>query len=110
MNTTENLDLLRKSFRFSLDVIDFHDKLVEQHKGPIAERVLKSTLSGICSLQKALESEFHGEVKAHLNQAIIHLKNVIYWMEQCDKSGYLFKKKVLSDARSIYKYCVETAA
>jgi hypothetical protein len=110
MQSIENIPVLRKSFRFTLDVMDFYDELVDQKKAPIAKRIMFSTLNGICCLQKALESEKQSDKRENIAIAIQNLKNVIYWMEQCEKSGYLFKEKLLRKAHEIFSYCVSFAA
>lgn len=110
MQNTENIPVLRKTFRFTLDVMDFYDELVDQKKAPIAKRIMLSTLNGICCLQKALETEKQSERRDNMTMAIANFKNVIYWMEQCERSGYLFKEKLLRKAHEIFSYCVSFAA
>ncbi len=106
MNSTENLAFLKKCFRFTIDVMDFYDELVDQKKAPIAKRILFSTLNGICSLQKAFESSKPGEKSENLKNAVLNFKNVIYWLEQCEKSRYLFNEKLLKKAHDVYSKCL----
>jgi hypothetical protein len=109
MIDSESINVLRRSFRFSLDIMDFYDELVDQKKAPIAKRILYSSLHGLCWLQRSIEAEKPQESKEYLANAIINFKNVIYWLEQCEKSGYLFKEKLLRKAIEIYSYCTSKA-
>lgn len=107
MKDTDRIVLLKKIFKFTLDIIDFHDELINQNKGPIAKRILTSTLSAICCLQKIFECEKLSELQSNKKIAITNFKNVIYWLEQCEKSGYLFNEDLLLQAHELYAVCTE---
>lgn len=107
MKDLDRITLLKKLFKFTLDIMNFHDELIEQQKAPIAKRILNSTLSGICSMQKIFECEKISDLHNSKKNAIINFKNVIYWLEQCEKSGYLFNESLLSQAHEFYKFCAE---
>lgn len=106
MDISNNLLVLRQSFQFSLEIMDFYDELVVEKKAPIAKRILFSTLKGICSLHKALDAEKPHEISENMLKAIANFKNVCYWLEQCEKSGYLFKEELLSQAHQLHSYCL----
>jgi hypothetical protein len=105
MQSPDNLLTIRKLFRFSLNIMDFHDELCDQKKAPIAKRVLLSTLHGVCAFQKFMVAEKMMEKKENITQASAHFKNVIYWLEQCEKSGYLFNEKLIVDAHELFEFC-----
>ena len=107
MKDTDRIILLKKLFKFTLEIMDFHDQLIEQQKAPIAKRILNSTLSAISSMQKIFESEKISELQANKKNAVTNFKNVIYWLEQCERSGYLFKKSLLSRAHEFFAFCAE---
>jgi hypothetical protein len=106
MDISDNLMVLRQSFRFSLDVMDFYDELVVEKKAPIAKRILFSTLQGICCLHRSLDSEKPQEIRDNMVKAITNFKNVLYWLEQCERSGYLFREELLLQANELYAYCI----
>lgn len=105
MQNPDNLLTIRKLFRFSLNIMDFHDELCDQKKAPIAKRVLLSTLQGVCAFQKFQAAEKTLERKENITQASAHFKNVIYWLEQCEKSGYLFDEMLIVEAHELFEYC-----
>lgn len=85
--------------------MEFHDELCDQKKAPIAKRVLFSTLYGVCEFQKYLFAEKRQEKRENLAQALSNFKNVIYWLEQCEKSGYLYNKNLIDDAHYFFELC-----
>ena len=105
MQSYENVLMLRTSFKFAIDVMDFHDELIDQKKAPIAKRILKSTLAGLCEMQKAMIADRSSTYREATLAAVINFKNVVYWMQQCEKSGYLFNEILMKKAVEILNYC-----
>jgi len=105
MKETDRIIIMKKISHFTLDIIDFHDELIEQKKAPIAKRILTSSFRAICSLQNLFESEKISEIQNNKKNAISNFKNAIYWLEQCERSGYLFKEDLLLTAHELYSYC-----
>jgi hypothetical protein len=105
MENFENIKLLKSSFAFASDTIDFCEELVTKNKKPIAEKILKTTLSSICSLQNAFQAEMKSSYKSNMFDAYNHLKNAIYWLEQCNKSGYLFREDLFVFANDLLEFC-----
>lgn len=101
----DKIPILKKSYRFALDCIYFHDELVDQKKVAIAKRILTSALEGICNLQNSFSTSRRHEFYEFRSKAIINFKNVVYWLSQCEKSGYLFNEELLRDAVELYDYC-----
>lgn len=101
----DNLSILKKSFRFALDSIYFHDELVDQKKGAIAKRILSSALEGICYLQNSFKAEKKNDFLDFRSKAVVNFRNVVYWLSQCEKSGYLFNEELLKDAVELLDYC-----
>jgi len=105
MFNTSTIEIIKKSCVFTLEIIDFYDELTLTGKKPIAIRVLSSTLYGITSLQKALHATKNREFNESKTQAVRHFKNVAYWIEQCEKSGYWFDEILLRNALEILEFC-----
>ncbi|HNQ66933.1 MAG TPA: hypothetical protein PKN32_01030 [Bacteroidales bacterium] len=107
MKDEDRIILLKKIFKFTLEIIDFHDELIKQNKAPIAKRILTSTFSAISSMQKIFECDKISELQANKKNSVTNFKNVIYWLEQCEKSGYLFNENLLLEAHELYAVCTE---
>jgi hypothetical protein len=97
--------MLKKSCTFTLEVIELYNELLLNGKKPIAERILSSAINGITNLHKILQETKGRAFKEATSKAIVNFKNVIYWIEQCVKSGYWFDEKLLKDAFEILEFC-----
>jgi len=99
-----NIQILRFAYHFALESIDFCEKLAELKKKPIAERVLKSTLSSIGNLQHAFEADRSSKRLNYYNESKRNLKNAIYWLEQCQNSGYIYSEQLFNNANKILEF------
>ncbi len=99
------ISVLKKSCIFTLEVIDLYNELLLNGKKPIAIRVLNSAINGSCALQNVIQATKKREFKTAIEKAVVNFKNVIYWIEQCVKSGYWFDEKLLKNAMEILEYC-----
>ena len=86
--------------------MEFHDELCFQNKAPIAKRILFSTLHVVCDFQRYLFAEKIQDKKDSLSLTITNFKNVIYWLEQCEKSGYLFNEDLIKEAHELFEICL----
>jgi|AntAceMinimDraft_14_1070370.scaffolds.fasta_scaffold17791_2 hypothetical protein len=100
-----NINILKKSCVFTLEVIDLYNELILNGKKPIAVRVLSSTINGTCAVQKIVQTENVRELRAQTKIAVTNFKNVIYWINQCEKSGYWFDEQLLRTAIDILQFC-----
>ena len=105
MIDANNISVLKKSCVFTLEVIELYNELLLNGKKPIAERMFISAISGSCSLQKSMQTSKKRECKEAREKAVIHFKNVIYWIEQCMKSGYWFDENLIGTAIEILEFC-----
>ncbi len=105
MFNNTNISIIRKSCIFILEIIDFHNELILNGKKPIAVKILNSTLVGTTSLQRALNATTSREFVESKKLSVKHLKNVIYWIEQCEKSGYYFDENLLKTCMEILDFC-----
>ena len=105
MIDNHKISVLKKSCVFTLEVIDLYNELLLNGKKPIAERVLTSAINGSCSLQKVIQANKKRELKEAKEKAILNFKNVIYWIEQCVKSGYWFDEELIKSAIEILEFC-----
>jgi hypothetical protein len=105
MFTNSDISIIKKSCIFTLEVIDLYNELVLTGKKPIAIRILSSTIDGTAALQKVLHSKTRREFIDSNKQAIINFKNVVYWIQQCEKSGYWFDENILRSAVEILEFC-----
>lgn len=101
MRKDVNIRILKLAYQFALESMDFCEKLAELNKKPIAERVLKSTLSSIGNLQHAFEAERHSHRLKYYRESKRNLKNAIYWLEQCQNSGYIYSEQLFNNANEI---------
>lgn len=107
MSEDVNIQILKLAYHFALESMEFCEKLTVLNKKPIAERVLKSTLSSIGSLQHAIEAERHSNKLKYYSESKRSLENAIYWLEQCQNSGYIFSEKLFNNANKILKFISE---
>jgi len=105
MRDNYKIVMLKKSCNFNLEVIELYNELLLNGKKPIADRILSSAISGSGNLQRLLHISKGRELKKATEEAIVNFKNVIYWIEQCVKSGYWFDEKLLKDAFEILDFC-----
>ncbi len=103
METNIDIKTARKLFKFCLDILNFYEYMLNQNKKPIAIRVLTSTMAVACSYQKKSSADKRKEIIENEQNIIINLKNVIYWLEQCEKSGYWLDKKLKKNAIELQK-------
>lgn len=105
MFNDNNISIIRKSCIFILEIIDFHNVLILNGKRPIAVRILSSTLNGNTCFHNALQSTRNREFVESKKLAVKHYENVIYWIEQCEKSGYYFDENLLKTGIEILEFC-----
>lgn len=105
MINQSNIAIIKKSCVFTLEVLELYNELLLNGKKPIAERILSSTVRGTCALQKMLETDKRRECKEASQKAVKNLKNVVYWIGQCEKSGYWFDEQLLKNAIEILDLC-----
>ncbi|HOE39690.1 MAG TPA: hypothetical protein PLG05_00285 [Bacteroidales bacterium] len=105
MENKENLQTVKRLFKFSIQMIDLYEYLIEQNKKPIAVRLLGSTLNATSAYQNRIISDNRKEEKEYEQKANNNLKNIIYWLEQCQKSGYLQEAELLDEAYNLQKLC-----
>ncbi|PLX07484.1 MAG: hypothetical protein C0596_11165 [Marinilabiliales bacterium] len=86
-------------------MLNLYNELILNGKKPIAVRILGSTLRGSCALQQMLQTDKRREYKESAAKAVKNLKNVVYWIEQCEKSGYYFNEQLLQNAHEILELC-----
>ncbi|MDY0140588.1 MAG: hypothetical protein RBR97_01685 [Bacteroidales bacterium] len=105
MFNNSDTSIIRKSCILILEIIDFHNELILNGKKPIAVRILNSTLVGTTSLHKTLYATTTREFTENRKLAVKHLKNAIYWIQQCEKSGYYFDENILRISMEILVFC-----
>jgi len=105
METKENLQIVKKLFEFSIQMINLYEYLIEQNKKPIAVRLLSSTLNATCAYQNRIVADNKKDEKEYEQKTNNNLKNIIYWLEQCHKSGYLHDEELLAEAYKLQQLC-----
>ena len=104
MEDLNKLRILKLSFAFAIDTMEFCEKLVELNKKPISERILHSTLGAICALQKALYADKRKDKHDLFIESTKKMKNSIYWLDQCQKSGYIYNEKLFRNANELLAF------
>jgi four helix bundle protein len=102
-NYKDNL-IVKMTFQFSLDVIEFTDVLREKKKFVFADQLLKSGCSIGANVKEAQSAESKADFVHKLKVASKEAEETEYWLELCEfAKGYPNPGKLVADVESILK-------
>ncbi|MCK9254913.1 MAG: hypothetical protein M0Q45_03025 [Bacteroidales bacterium] len=109
METLSHYQTIKRLFQFSIKIVDLYEYLIEQNKKPIAVRLLNSTFNASCAYQNKVYSDKRKDIKEYEQKTYINFKNIIYWLDQCQKSGYLQEPELINEAVNLQELCCNQA-
>jgi len=102
-NYKDNL-IVKMTFQFSLDIIDFVDMLREKKKFVFADQLLRSGCSIGANIKEAQSAESKADFIHKLKIASKEAEETEYWLELCEfAKSYPKPGKLLEDISSILK-------
>ena len=102
-NYKDNI-IVKLTFRFALDVMNFSEKLRDQKRFAFADQLLRSGCSVGANVKEAQSAESKADFVHKLKIASKEAEETEYWLELCEfDSSYPRPGKLLSDIESILK-------
>lgn len=102
-NDTENI-IVKLSFEFALQIVNFCELLEKENKYIIARQLLKSGTSIGANIREAQNAESKGDFIHKFKIAAKEIDETTYWLEICKASKYYpFEDKLLEDLTVISK-------
>jgi four helix bundle protein len=102
-NDTENI-IVKLSFEFALQIVNFCELLEKENKYIIARQLLKSGTSIGANIREAQNAESKGDFIHKFKIAAKEIDETTYWLEICKASkSYPFEDKLLEDLTVISK-------
>jgi len=102
-NDTENI-IVKLSFEFALQIVNFCELLEKENKYIIARQSLKSGTSIGANIREAQNAESKGDFIHKFKIAAKEIDETTYWLEICKASkSYPFENKLLEDLTVISK-------
>lgn len=102
-NDTENI-IVKLSFEFALQIVNFCELLEKENKYIIARQLLKSGTSIGANIREAQNAESKGDFINKFKIAAKEIDETTYWLEICKASkSYPFEDKLLEDLIVISK-------
>lgn len=96
-NQTENV-IVKLSFQFALDVVQFAEQLEEKRKYVVAKQVLKSGTSIGANVREAQGAESRNDFIHKLKISYKEAEETEYWLDICKQSkNYPDSEKLSSD-------------
>ena len=103
MENSEN-PIIRLTFKFSLDIIQYSDKLENMKKFLISRQLLASGTSIGANVMEAQSPQSRRDFNHKMKIAFKELMETSYWLELCQRSeGYPTSQKLLNDLIEIKK-------
>lgn len=92
------------TFQFSLDVIEFAEKLREERRFAFADQLLRSGCSIGANVKEAQGAESKADFIHKMKIALKEAEEAEYWLELCEfAKNYPKPEKLLKDVESILK-------
>ena len=102
-NDTENI-IVKLSFEFALQIVNFCELLEKENKYIIAQQLLKSGTSIGANIREAQNAESKGDFIHKFKIAAKEIDETTYWLEICKASkSYPYEDKLLEDLTVISK-------
>jgi four helix bundle protein len=102
-NYKDNI-IVKLTFQFALDVMNFSEKLREQRRFSFADQLLRSGCSIGANVKEAQSAESKADFIHKLKIASKEAEETEYWLELCEfDKNYPEPGKLLSDVESILK-------
>lgn len=96
MNYNSENIILKLSYEFALDIVEFAEKLEEQKKFVIARQILKSGTSIGANIREAQNGESKVDFIHKIKIAAKEVEETEYWLELCrDAKTYHFEEVLL---------------
>lgn len=96
--------IVKMTFQFAMEIIDFAELLREQKRFAFADQVLRSGCSIGANVKEAQGAESKADFIHKMKIAIKEAEETEYWLELCDFSkNYPKPGKLLNDIESILK-------
>ncbi|HAC23784.1 MAG TPA: four helix bundle protein [Cytophagales bacterium] len=102
-NYKDNL-IVKMTFQFALDIIDFAERLRSEKRSAFSDQVLRSGCSIGANVKEAQGAESKADFIHKMKIAIKEAEETEYWLELCSLSKkYPQPGQLLSDIESILK-------
>ena len=96
--------IVKMTFQFALDIIDFSESLREQKRFVFADQVLRSGCSIGANVKEAQSAESKADFIDKLKISSKEAEETEYWLELCEfAKNYPKPKQLLQDIESILK-------
>ena len=96
--------IVRMSFQFALDIIEFSETLRDQKRFVFGDQVLKSACSIGANVKEVQSAESKADFIHKLKIASKEAEEAEYWLELCEfAKSYPKPKQLLADIESILK-------
>lgn len=96
--------IVKMTFQFAMEIIDFSELLREQKRFAFADQVLRSGCSVGANVKEAQGAESKADFIHKMKIAIKEAEETEYWLELCDFSkNYPKPGKLLNDIEGILK-------
>lgn len=96
--------IVKMTFQFALEIMEFSESLREQKRYGFADQVLRSGCSIGANVKEAQGAESKADFIHKMKIAIKEAEEIEYWLELCDfAKNYPKPGKLLQDIESILK-------
>ncbi len=104
MRNYKNNPIVKLSFQFALDIVEFADTLIENRKYKIADQVLRAGCSIGANVREAQGAESRADFIHKMKIALKEAEETEYWLELCEfAKKYPKPGQLLKDIESIIK-------
>jgi four helix bundle protein len=104
MRNYKDNPIVKMTFQFALDIIEFTELLREQKRFAIADQVLRSGCSIGANVKEAQAAESRADFIHKMKIALKEAEETEYWLELCDLArNYTKPQKLLIDIEGILK-------
>src|SRR6266704_1329567 len=104
MRNYNNNPIVKMTFQFALEIMEFAEVLREQRRFVFSDQVLRSGCSIGANVKEAQGAESKADFVHKMKIALKEAEETEYWLELCDfAKGYPKPGKLLNDIESILK-------
>lgn len=86
-NDKENI-IVRKSFEFAIEIIEFSEHIFKMNRFSLANQILKSGTSIGANIREAQNAESKNDFIHKLKIAVKEADETVYWLDVCLHSEY----------------------
>lgn len=96
--------IVKMSFQFALDIMNFSDALISKKRFAVANQVLRSGSSIGANVREAQGAESNADFIHKMKVALKEAEETEYWLELCESAiSYPKPGKLLADIEGIIK-------